>query len=102
MYAVKRTVWSGPALAPGAHTIMFDYRIDSKQLGAGGTGILSVDGKEVARNSMEHGTPVTFPEDESFDVGLDTRTGVTLVEQRYDTPFRFTGKIDRLTFKLRP
>ncbi len=36
----------------------------------------------------------------SFDVGLDTRTGVALVEYRYDSPFKFTGKIDKLTFKL--
>ena len=71
-------------------------------LGKGGTGVLSVDGKEVARNSMEHTTPITFPEDETFDVGQDTRTGVAMVEYRYDVPFKFTGKIDKLTFKLEP
>jgi arylsulfatase len=31
-----------------------------------------------------------------------TRTGVALVEYRYDPPFKFTGKIDKLTFKLEP
>ena len=41
--------------------------------------MLSVDGTEVATNSLEHGTPVTFPEDETFDVGMDTRTGVAMV-----------------------
>jgi arylsulfatase len=69
-------------------------------LAKGGTGVLSVDGREVAKNSMEHTTPVTFPEDESFDIGQDTRTGVALVEYRYDAPFRFTGKINKLTVKL--
>ena len=63
---------------------------------------MSVDGKEVARNALDHTTPITFPEDESFDVGLDTRTGVALVEYHYDVPFKFTGKIDKLTFQLRP
>ena len=29
---------------------------------------------------MEHTTPVTFPEDETFDVGQDTRTGVALLD----------------------
>ena len=67
-----------------------------------GTGVLSVAGKEVARNSMEHTIPVTFPEAATFDVGQDTRTGVALVEYRYDTPFKFTGKINKLTFKLEP
>ena len=97
---LKRTVWAGPELKPGKHTIVFDFKYDGPGLGKGGTGVLSVDGKEVARNSMDHTTPIMFPEDETFDVGLDTRTGVALVEYRYDPPFKFTGKIDKLTFKL--
>ena len=71
---LKRTIWEGPELEPGKHTIVFDYKVDGPGLGKGGAGILSVDGKEVARNTMEHGTPVTFAEDETFDVGEDTRT----------------------------
>ena len=62
--------------------------------------MLYVDGKEVAKNSMEHSTPITFPEDETFDIGEDTRTGVAMMEYRYEVPFKFTGKIDKLTFKL--
>lgn len=63
---------------------------------------MSVDGQEVAKNTLDHTIPVTFPEDEAFDVGLDTRTGVAMVEYRYDVPFKFTGKIDKLTFHLEP
>ena len=70
--------------------------------GKGGTGVLSVDGKEVDKKHMEHTTPIMFPEDEDFDVGMDTRTGVALVEYRYDCPFKFTGKINKLTFDLGP
>ena len=99
---LKRTTWVGPTLSAGKHTVVFDFKADGAALGAGGTGILSVDGKEVARNSMEHSIPITFPEDETFDIGEDTRTGVALLEQRYDVPFKFTGKIDKLTFKLKP
>jgi len=99
---LKRTMWEGPELEPGKHTIVFDYKAAGTELGTGGTGVLSIDGKEVATNSLEHGIPVTFPEDETFDVGQDTRTGVALLEYRYDTPFKFTGKIDKLTFKLEP
>ena len=62
--------------------------------------MLYVDGVEADRKSLEHTTPIMFPEDESFDVGLDTRTPVALLEYRYECPFRFTGKIDKLTFKL--
>jgi len=56
--------------------------------------VLSVDGQEVAKNSMENTIPITFPEDESFDIGQDTRTPLALVEYRYDTPFAFTGTIN--------
>ena len=37
--------------------------------------------------------------DETFDIGVDTRTGV---DDSYQLPFRFTGTIDKLTFKLGP
>jgi len=37
--------------------------------------------------------------DETFDVGIDTRTPV---DDSYKLPFRFTGKIDKLTIKLGP
>jgi arylsulfatase A-like enzyme len=99
---LKRTIWSGPELGAGKHTIVFDFRSDGPGLGKGGTGALVVDGKEVDRKSIEHGTPITFPEDETFDVGLDTRTGVAMIEYRYDPPFKFTGQINKLTFKLEP
>jgi hypothetical protein len=97
---LKRTTWEGPALEAGRHTIVFDFKSNGPGLGKGGTGVLYVDGKEVAKNSLEQTTPITFPEDETFDVGQDTRTGVAMVEYRYDVPFKFTGKINKLTFKL--
>ena len=99
---LKRTIWDGPELGAGKHTIVFDFKSDGPGLGKGGTGVLSVDGKEVDRKSMEHATPITFPEDETFDIGQDTRTGVAMIEYRYDPPFKFTGKINKLTFKLEP
>ncbi len=99
---LKRTTWEGPELGAGKHTIVFDFKSDGPGLGKGGTGVLSVDGKEVARNSMEHATPITFPEDETFDIGQDTRTGVAMIEYRYEPPFTFTGTIDKVTFNLEP
>jgi arylsulfatase len=99
---LKRTIWAGPELGAGKHTIVFDFKSDGPGLGKGGTGVLSVDGKEVAKNSMENSTPITFPEDETFDIGQDTRTGVALLEYRYDVPFKFTGTINKLTLKPGP
>jgi hypothetical protein len=37
--------------------------------------------------------------DETFDIGSDTRT---TLDNSYKLPFRFTGKIDKLTYKLDP
>ena len=97
---LKRTVWEGPELEVGKHSIVFDFRAEEPGLGKGGTGVLSVDGKEVVRNKLEHTIPITLPEDETFDIGQDTRTGVALLEYRYDPPFKFTGKINKLTFRI--
>ena len=99
---LKRTIWSGPALDAGKHTIVFDFKSEGPGLGKGGTGVLIVDGQEVDKKSMKNSTPITFPEDETFDIGQDTRTGVAMLEYRYDVPFKFTGKIDKLTFNLEP
>jgi len=44
----------------------------------------------------------TFPEDETFDVGSDTRTGVALIKYRCESPFEFTGKINNATCRRTP
>ena len=36
------------------------------------------------------------------DVLQTTRSGVAMLQYRYDPPFKFTGKINKLTFKLEP
>ena len=99
---LKRTVWEGPELKAGKHTIVFDFKFDGGGFGKGGTGVLIVDGKEVDKKHMEHTTPIMFPEDEDFDIGQDTRTPVAAIEYRYECPFKFTGKINKLTFDLGP
>ena len=100
LLGLQRTVWEGPELKPGKHTITFDFELNGKGLGKGGTGQLTVDGNRVAVKSLEHTTPIMFPEDETFDVGLDTGTPVSLIEYHYDCPFKFNGTIDKLTFQL--
>jgi len=101
LLALEKFRWEGPqALTPGKHAIAFDFKYDGPGLAKGGTGVLSVDGKEVARKMIPHTVPALFTIDESFDVGVDTRTGVD--DKDYKPPFRFTGKLDKLTIKLGP
>jgi hypothetical protein len=47
---------------------------------------------------MPRSLPITIAWDEYFNVGVDTGTSVD--NQDYEVPFRFTGKIDKLTVKL--
>ena len=89
----------GKALKPGKHTIVFDFKYDGPGPGKGGTGVLSADGRELARKTMAHTIPLLMTIDETFDVGLDTGTGV---DDSYELPFKFTGTIDKLTYKLGP
>jgi arylsulfatase len=89
----------GRALKPGKHTIVFDFKYDGPGPGKGGTGVFTVDGKELARKTIPHTIPLLMTIDETFDIGIDTRTPV---DDSYELPFRFTGTIDKLTVKLGP
>ena len=107
---LKRVRWEGPeALSPGKHTLEFDFKYDGlgmgtlafnnmSGIGRGGTGVLKVDGKEVATQKMEHTIPLILQWDETFDIGSDTGTPVD--DQDYQVPFKFTGKLDKLTLKI--
>jgi arylsulfatase len=98
---MQRFRWDGKdALAPGKHTIVFDFTYDGPGFGKSGTGVLKVDGTEVANQKIAHTVPIIMPWDETFDVGVDTRTSVD--DNDYQVPFRFTGKIAKLTIKLGP
>ena len=92
--------WEGPALTPGKHTIAFDFTYEGEGFGKGGTGVLSVDGKQISSKKMPHTIPFLVSMDESFDVGVDTRYGVD--DKDYQVPFRFTGKLNKLTVTLKP
>src|SRR5215475_11971437 len=107
---LKRVRWEGPAtLSPGKHTLEFDFKYDGlgagtlafnnlSGIGRGGTGVLKVDGNEVARQTMERTVPLILQWDENFDVGADTGTPVD--DKDYQVPFRFTGKLNKLTLKI--
>jgi arylsulfatase A-like enzyme len=98
---LERFRWEGQdALTPGKHTIVFDFRYDGPGFGKGGTGVLKVDGKEVANSKIPHTIPFIIAVEETFDVGVDTRTGVE--DKDYQVPFRFGGKLDKLAIKLAP
>jgi hypothetical protein len=97
---LERVKWeSKEALAPGKHTLEFDWRYDGPGVGKGGTGTLKVDGKVIDSHRMERSLPFVLP-CQTFGVGIDTGTPVD--GKDYQVPFRFTGKLAKLTIKLGP
>src|SRR6266853_2571216 len=93
--------WEGPdVLTPGKHTIPFDYTYDGPGIAKGGSGELKVDGKVVATGKQANSIAFLQVADETFDVGVDTRTGVN--DKDYQVPFAFDGKINKLTVNLGP
>jgi len=106
---LKRVRWEGSELTAGRHTLEFDFKYDGlgfatiafasfSGLGQGGTGVLKVDGRDVATEKMEHTLPFLMPIDESLDIGSDTLTGVN--DADYKPPFKFTGKLNKVTLSL--
>jgi arylsulfatase len=101
LVGIQRFRWAAPqALAPGRHTIVFDFTYDGPGVAKGGTGVLKVDGAEVATRKIPRTIAFVMPIDETFDVGVDTRTGVN--DADYHVPFRFTGTLHKVTLKHGP
>ncbi len=106
LFGMQRVRWEGPeVLAPGKHTLEFDFKYGGlgaetlkygspSGLGRSGTGTLKVDGKVIAENKMDKTIPMLLQWCESFDVGADTGTPVN--DADYNVPFRFNGKLNNL------
>jgi arylsulfatase A-like enzyme len=96
--------WAPPEgqkpLAAGKHTIVFDFKYDGPGIAKSGTGVLKVDGQSVRTLTIPKTVPFILPPCETFDVGVDLRSGVNDLD--YQVPFRFNGKINKLTFNLGP
>jgi arylsulfatase len=107
---LERIRWEGAeALAPGRHTVEFDFKYDGVGVGTlafnnfsglaqPGTGTLKVDGKVVDTRAMKRTLPMILQWDESFDVGSDTLTGVN--DADYKPPFALTARLNKLTIKV--
>jgi len=101
LLALEKIRWEGQEqLAPGKHTLEFDFKYDGPGMAKGGSGVLKVDGKEVATKSLSNSIPAILTIDETLDIGSDTRTPVD--DADYQVPFRFAGTINRVSFKLGP
>ncbi len=95
-FALERTnIGGGSALAPGKHTISYEFIPDSSEPGTGGRSILSVDGRKVAEAKIPKTQPFAFSADEGADVGLDAETNVS--PDYKQNANAFTGRIVEVT-----
>jgi arylsulfatase A-like enzyme len=94
----RYTVAAKQPLPPGKATIRFEFAYDGGGLGKGGTGTLLVNGKKVGTGRIEKTQFAVFSVDDAADVGVDEGTPVT---EAYKVPFKFTGKIGKVTIELK-
>ena len=95
------TVAAKQPVAAGKVTIRFEFAYDGGGLGKGGKGTLFVNGKKVAEGRIDRTQAMIFSADEGADVGED---GETPVVETYGiaAPYKFTGKIARVTVDIPP
>ena len=85
-------------IAAGKRKIEVDTTIAKP--GAPAEVVLSVDGKEVARTTVKRTVPAAFTASESFDVGIDLGSPVSL--DYFDRrPFKFDGRITAVNVQLK-
>jgi arylsulfatase len=94
----RYTVAAKQALPAGKATIRYEFTYDGGGVGKGGTGALFVNGKKVATGRIDRTQCCAFSADEGADVGADEGTPVT---EAYKVPFKFTGKIGKVTIELK-
>ena len=91
-------ITSKQAIPAGKATIRFEFAYDGGGVGKGGTGTLFVNDMNVASGRIERTECCGFSADEGADVGMDEGTPV---DEAYQVPFKFTGKIAKVTIELK-
>jgi arylsulfatase len=92
----RYTVAGKQPLPTGKVTVRFEFDYDGGGLGKGGMGTLLVNGKKVATGRINQTQFAVFSVDDAADVGADEGTPVT---EAYKVPFKFTGKIGKVTIE---
>jgi arylsulfatase len=100
MMIIERYVARSAGKIPaGKHRIEVTTTLASAAPLAPADVVLSVDGKEVARTTVKRTVPAAFSASETFDVGVDLGSTVSL--DYFDRkPFKFDGRIEKVAVKL--
>ncbi|MFK3820758.1 arylsulfatase [Pseudomonas yamanorum] len=99
-FGKERDQIKSPEKLPAGKVVAeFQYTHEDKTFGGGGTGVLLVNGKEVARARFAHVPPIRYSATESFDIGRDTGEAVST---DYEGPFPFTGSLEKVDITIQP
>jgi len=88
-------------VSAGKHTIVSTFKSEVRALGKGRNRRALCGRQEVARNPWSTPMPSRSRRTKASDIGQDTRTGVAMLEYRYDLR-SVTGKINKLSTSLEP
>ena len=99
--AVDRITLAGKESLPRGKTkLVVDFVSDGKpgEFGKGGKLTLSANGHPVAEGRLDKTIPIQISLGEGLDIGMDVGSAVDFT---YTLPFKFTGKIDKVTVELK-
>jgi arylsulfatase A-like enzyme len=82
----------------GKVTLAFDFKYDGGGMGKGGTITLLTNGKKIGSGRVEKTAGFKYSLYEGQDIGEDSGSPV---DTTYTPPFKFTGKIEKVTIDLK-
>ncbi len=100
MMIIERYTAQTDKIAGGKHVIEVETTLTEKRPLSPAEIIIKVDGKEAARTTVKRTVPAAFTASETFDVGVDLGSPVSLIyaERR---PFPFSGQIRQVQVELK-
>jgi arylsulfatase len=99
--ALDRATFVGKEPLPkGKMTLAVDFKYEGKEgeRGSGATVTMMVNGDKVIQGHLERTIPLQISLGEGMDIGMDVGSAVDFT---YQLPFKFTGKIDKVTIELK-
>jgi arylsulfatase A-like enzyme len=92
-------VTSAEPLPAGKSIVRVEFKYDGGGAGKGGTVTMFLNDKKVGEGRVEKTIQGRFSADETFDTGLDTGSSVS---DLYQSPFKFTGTLNKLEIDIAP
>jgi len=97
--AERTTVAAEQPLPKGKATLAINFDYDGGGMGKGGSITITANGKKIAEGKLTRTIPIQFSLGEGLDIGMDVGSPIDFT---YKLPFKFTGKIEKVTIELRP